>query len=183
MKKTALILSLAFVLVLAALVSLKFSAPKDNRAKPTSRDAAQDLRVPEFTSATFNDGDALAGLGANWTYLRQTAVEPKAAPDLDGTKPTRESVAKLLAKPVELILNEAQITDAKKLATALKPYKKTTVAGRDGYLIPAADLAGGTQFALVGTSTVLLIQGGTTAVWPEKLDPEVTIFIQTVRVP
>lgn len=180
MKKTVSILVLSLVLALAALVMAERNVPKNSQQTGMN---VQELKVPEFTSAAFQSGDALSGLGANWTFLRQNEVGDSEKTDLDGTVLTRESVVKLAGKPIQLILSEAQIIDAGKLVKALKEFETKTVAGRTGYILPAADLAGGTQFALVGTSTVLLVQDANAAQWPEQLDPEVSMYIQTALVP
>lgn len=140
--------------------------------------------MPDLTSAAFPEGDALAGLGADWTYLRQTAFQDRSSAAMPGTSSTRQSVIKAVGKETQLLLEEANIIDRVRLDVALKEQEvaKTEVAGRGGYLVPTADLAGGTGLLLVGTSTTLLIQDATSAAWPRTVLPEVLSYIATVRV-
>lgn len=142
--------------------------------------------LPEPTSAKFASGDALQGLGANWTFLKQEDQRMLSMSFIAGTAPGRESVVQLVGNPkVSLTLEESYINDQKKLDAALaeKDVKKVTVAGREGYIVPMGSLAGGTALVLKGSTTILIIQDTNTELWPEELDTEVATYIATARVP
>lgn len=142
--------------------------------------------LPEPTSARFASGDALQGLGANWTFLKQEDQRMLSMSFVAGTAPGRESVVQLVSNPkVSLTLEESYINDQKKLDAALaeKDVKKVTVAKREGYIVPMGSLAGGTALVLTGSTTILIIQDTNTELWPEELDPEVATYIATARVP
>jgi len=194
----ATLVALSALLVLMSALGIRASKPSvdispysfesvvgDWQERAQISDGSVTTTVPEFASASFPDGDALKGLGADWTFVRQDNVSGKLASALPGTEATRESVIKIVGKDTQLLLTEFEITDAKKLQASLKDAstKKVTVAERSGYIIPTNDIAGGTGFLLVGDSTTLLFQDSRAAEWPKELESEILSYIATVRVP
>lgn len=120
-----------------------------------------------------------------WTYLRQTPLRGQSAAMIEGTSSTRQSLIKVIGKTTQLLLEEADIVDPKKLEMSLqmRAVTKTTVAGRDGYLVPVSDISGGSGLLLVGESTTLLLQDVHAAHWPRALEPDVLAYLRTVQVP
>ena len=141
--------------------------------------------VPDLTSASFPKGDALAGLGADWTYVRQTVLSEKSGSAFPGTFSTRESVIHEIGTKTDLVLEEGNIIDNAALQKGLqsKTVTKTQIAGRDAYLVPIASITGGTGLLLVGDTTTLQIQYSQSAEWPKQLDQAVLSYIATARLP
>ncbi len=154
---------------------------------PAEGDAADEpLALPQPTSAAFVGSDVLRGLGPNWTFVGQQDQKMLSMSYVAGTAPDRESVVRLVAdKGVGLVIEESRIADKKMLEEALKSkdVAKTTVAGKTAYLIPMGGLAGGTALLLVGSTSVLILQDPNAANWPEKLHPEIEMYVRTVDVP
>jgi len=187
---------LGILLVLAAALAIRFlplrvrnprvsSAAVPDQTVATTTADANDIS-PGFTSVRFAGGDALKGLGPNWTFIRQQDQRSMSRSFIDGTAPTRESVVRLISDPnVSLIIEESNIADRKMLdkALAAKDVKQSKIAGRDGFLVPMGDLAGGQALVLTGTSTVLILQDANAALWPAKPNPEVLMYVGTVNVP
>ncbi|MFZ2803804.1 MAG: hypothetical protein WA001_01130 [Patescibacteria group bacterium] len=154
-------------------------------ASSTDQSSTSSSPIPAFTSARFDSGDALGALGPEWTFLRQTdTTDSNDYVPLAGMKSVRETVAKLIDKPTEMMFDEYTVMDAKALQQSLASPQvhKATINGRDGYIIPVGGIAGGTGFAIVGTDSVLLIQDANGAYWPTDVAPEVQSFIGAVRV-
>jgi hypothetical protein len=189
-----LLLPAAFVLCLAAAFGLHYLAPVKTTVKKVktlpppvslSTTGTADTGTPAFTSASFNGGDPFRSLGPEWTFLRQSDLTEKDGKWLAGTVPVREAVVKLIGKDVTMLLTELRITETAKLLQARSSgnVKKAKVAGRDGYMVPMQDMAGGTAFAIVGQNRVLLIQHGESYLWPTGIEPEIANYIVSVDVP
>jgi len=148
--------------------------------------AEEPLALPQPTSAAFVGGDALRGLGSNWTFVSQRDQMMLSMSYFAGTAPQRESVVRLIKDGrVGLVIQESRIVDRKMLDAALKSqdFKETKVAGKSGYIIPMGGLEGGSALLLTGESTVLILQDPETANWPDGLHPEVEMYVRTVNVP
>lgn len=148
--------------------------------------SASDLAFPEPTSAIITSGGVLDGLGPNWTFVGQQDQKMLSVSFVPGTAPDRESVVRLIDNAnIGLGIQESTIVDRQMLDEALasKEATKTTVAGKEGYLVPVGGLEGGTALLLVGSSTVLILQDAEAANWPNELNPEVEMYVRTVRVP
>ncbi len=194
---SASIFGLSIILVLVTSIGIRLglprvsSTPPQNIAGEPAQNALQPTEeaststIPDLTSAAFPDGDALKGLGADWTFVRQEDVSNKASNGLSGTRVMRESVISAVGKTTQLLLTESDIIDRKMLDAAVKAkdVKKVIISGRDGYLVPSLDKNGGTGFLLVGTNTTLLIQDSASASWPKALDAAVLTYIATVHIP
>lgn len=192
---SATMLGLCAILVLVSAVGIRLATPRvapaaEQEGASTTGSATETVvgttasTVPDLTSAAYPDGDALKGLGADWTFVSQRTITEKSAAALPGTNATRESVIKIVGKETQLLLIESDIADQKKLDVALKAknVKKLTIAKRNGYVVPANGIAGGTGFLLVGKNTTLLLQDSASAVWPKSLEPEILSYIATVNV-
>lgn len=171
------------VLVLVTVLGLRLLTP--SRVQNLVPASATSSTIPAFTSATVYDGDALKGLGPEWTFLRQTDLSEKSATSFAGTAPRRESVVKLVGKQVQLVLTELNVIDPKALRASItsQALTGTTIAGREGYVVSVPGLTGGTGFVLIGSTTALLFQDANVAQWPSELDPAVMSYIAAVRVP
>lgn len=148
--------------------------------------AGDQLALPEPTSAAFAGGDVLRGIGANWTFVSQRDQKALSLSYIAGTAPERETVVRLIADgKVGLTIQESRIADRGMLDEALRSedVKRTTVAGKTGYLVPMGGLAGGSALLLAGTSTVLILQDAEAADWPAEPHPEVEMYVRTVSVP
>jgi len=175
----------SLLLVVATAVVLRWSAAPAGSDRRSSAAPEATSTVPSFTSAAFGIGDPLTALGPEWTFLRQRMLGASDAPPLDGVSGFRESYVKVQGKEVGLLLSEYLVTDRVKLDAALASpdVRKSSVAGAEGYLVPTADIGGGTGLLLVGTTRVLLLQHGSSAGWPESPEPEILSYVANVRVP
>lgn len=180
----AVLLLFAVALRLFPQSSVRVAADAYVSSVATSTDGSASS-VPAFTSAAFTSGDALKGLGPEWTYVRQSTLSPNMVGLIAGTAPTRETVVKLIGKDVGYFFEEADIQDPKVLDAALKgkDVHAVNIAERDGYLIPMGDIAGGTGFLLKGATSILVIQDVNAATWPSELPSELLSYIHTVHVP
>jgi hypothetical protein len=148
--------------------------------------AEEPLVLPQPTSAAFVGGDALRGLGSNWTFVSQQDQMMLSMSYIAGTAPQRESVVRLIKDgKVGLVIQESRIIDQKMLDAVLKSKdaKEVKVAGKVGYIIPMGGLDGGNALLLAGPTTVLILQDAETANWPDELNPEVEMYVRTVNVP
>lgn len=192
---SASIFGLSAILVLVTSIGIRLgqlNAPAPSEEDTTSTGQTATLpteetttsTIPDLTSAAFTDGDALKGLGTDWTFVRQDDISGQ-KPILSGTVVKRESVVKAVNKETQLVLTESDIVDQKKLDAALtaKGIKKFVIAGRDGYIIPTGEKTKGTGFLLVGTNTTLLITDAASATWPSALEAAVLTYIATVHTP
>ena len=94
-------------------------APVPVKTTPVTTTAP--VGVPEFTSAAFETGDALAGLGPEWTFLRQDALSGVADAKIPkGTSGIRETLVKLSSASSTMLLTELKIDDAKALRRHLR---------------------------------------------------------------
>lgn len=182
----------AGALVLVAAMALRSASGP--RPSPGSGSGAvsttSESAVPAFTSARFADGDALSGLGPEWTYLWQKELGATDGSGIAGTTPKRQSLVKRSGQSALLLLTELEIADQTKLDKALRDttVSATTVAGRDGYLIPIASLTGGTALLLKGATSVLLIEYGEETYgnmlpWPATIPSDVESYVASVRIP
>lgn len=180
--KRILIIAVCLGLVVAVVTRRSFIA---ERRSVTRSDQNASSTIPAFTSATIHGGDVFSGLGPEWTYLLQSDLKPIEGQWLAGSVPVRNAVVKVSGKETQMMLIEMRITDEAALKLALKnsTAHPLRVAGRDGYVIPMNDSAGGTGFALIGTNRILLIQSGTSYQWPVSIEPEIQSFIASVFVP
>jgi hypothetical protein len=171
-------------LVLAAVAALAVRVTPQRVPSPSEGRVATSS-VPDLTSSAFSEGDALVGLGADWTYISQTSFYGKSAAAINGISPFRQSVIKAVGKSTQLIIEENTMNDRKILDASLasKSVIKISVSGREAYLVPLVDMAGGTGLLLVGDKTALLLQDAVSADWPKTLEPEILSYIATVRVP
>ena len=178
-----LLFVLAFALVLVGMASVRLMRSRAPRS--TTQRVAATSSAPALTSASFLYGDALAGLGADWTFVRQTELDGGSAAQVEGVSSTRQSVIKAIQSGATLVLEEANIRDQAKLDRSLKStaVKPLTIAGRAGYLVPVISIAGGNGFFLMGSSTTLLVQDADSASWPQTLSSEELSYIASVRVP
>ena len=184
------IVGLSLLLVVVSALAVRSSAPRTVEISGTSATttisqtaepsiAAATTTIPDFASAAFPDGDALKGLGADWTFIDQTTTDSTSTVmGLPGLYQTRVSEVKVNGKDIALLLAEASILDQKKLTAALKqkPVKQATIAGRKGYFLSNG-------FFLVGSSTTMFIKDDIAKTWPTTLSAEVLSYIGTVRVP
>lgn len=179
---------LGVVLVIVAAVAMRVAKQSwvENTLPDTTQTATSS--VPDFTSATFTTGDALASVGPEWTFVRQTPEEQSASAPA-GTVSKRESVIQSVEhSSLTLLLEEGSIRDRNALNAFLdervkaKSYTKTTIAGREGYLVTVADIMNSKALLLIGDRTYLLIKRSA-AEWPTELEPEVSSYIGSVRVP
>ncbi len=178
-----LVLSLVALVVVA--VALGAVSKRSSQGAQRFSEVVATSSVPAFTSTSFPAGDALLGLGPEWTFLRQEELSEKDGAWLPGTVPTRQSVVKLTTGQVQMFLVESRIQDQAALDMALADasIKRATVGGRDGYLVSLGDAQGSVAFALVGPTTVLLIQDGLVANWPKDPVPEVVSFVASLHLP
>ncbi len=184
------ILGLSSLLVLVAAIAVRSSLPSPSAPQeatlvapssatttsPVSGDTTTST-VPAFASAAFFDGDALKGLGPEWTFLDQTNVSVSSSV-MAGTQDVRVSRIKVSGKDLQFQLTESKIVDGAVLKAALakKTVKKSKIAGRDGYLVSNG-------FLLVGSSTTLFLHIEQSTTWPSSLSAELLSYIGTVRVP
>ncbi|MFH1620743.1 MAG: hypothetical protein ABIB04_01520 [Patescibacteria group bacterium] len=175
--KQSFIIVGSLLLCIVVLIVAKYSV------KPPKEAEIQTV-VPAFSSAKFEGGDLLQGLGPEWTYLKLSDLGKSDGNWLDGTVPIKEALVKLVGKDVSMMLIELKVEDQDKLDAALKnPTIKTyKEAGRDGYIVPMNDIAEGTAFALVGTDKVLLIQYGNASQWPDQIESEIANFIANLSI-
>jgi hypothetical protein len=176
----AIVATLLLVVGIAVLIRLQ-NPVASTTDTPSTSNVGDD--VPEFTSATFPDGDILKGLGPEWTYLRQSPLESNDARALPGLTPNREALVKLAGESTEMSLAIYDIADHAKLDAALATYSTSTVSSRSGWVIPLNDISGGSGFLLVGSRSALLISLSGSAEWPSTLPAPVTSFITAIRVP
>jgi hypothetical protein len=181
--KRVLLFSLVSLVIIAVALQVLPQQAHETTGQPSG--VAATSSVPAFTSATFPAGDSLLGLGPEWTFLRQEELSEKDGAWLAGTVPTRQSVARLITGNVQLFLVESRIQDQAALDKALTDpsVKRVSVAGRDGYLVPVGDAQGSTAFALMGQTTMLLIQDGLIANWPKDPAPEVLAYVASLHLP
>jgi hypothetical protein len=194
-QKTLLIGALAFLVCAAVLIRV-WPQSMVSSTRTTNSQASQTVAtttIPLFTSAAFFDGDIFHGVGPEWTFVSQSDLANASVPaynPFDGTTPVRNAVIKLVGKNAELSLTEYSIKDRdvlqKKLDTHVFPAM--SLAGRDGFAVPAADESGSTGFALVGTNAVLFIEYGNVqqsgmSQFPTNLEPEVQSFIAAIQIP
>jgi len=188
---SAKLVCIAVVLVVVAALALRFLPGKTSPSVSTGPGPiVASTTVPLFTSAAFFDGDALHGVGPEWTFISQTnlsAQVPPPANPFDGTIAAKMSVIRLTGKTTQLGLSEYSVSDRAALEKKLATYTQATSAGRQGYLVPVADEAGSTGFAIVGTNAILLLQYGNSqsanfAAWPSDLEPEVQSLVASIQV-
>lgn len=189
--KMMLMLGVSLVLAVAFYLRLTLPRPVSDKKAPaqatSTASTSAESGIPAFSSASFADGDPLSSLGPEWTLVRQQELSEDDGHWLDGTVPARESMVKLVGRDASLLLIELNIVDADKLAKALEAdnVKPAAVAGRQGYLVPMNDIAGGNAFALTGDGRALLIQHGQSFLWPQENDlgQEVRNYVANVRMP
>lgn len=185
MKRHHLVFNIAFALVVISAIALRLMSQRNVQMHTRDTDPNVSSAIPAFMSASVSGGDVLQGLGPEWTYLRQQDPTTADGAWLKGTVPMREALVKVSGKNVQMFLVELRIENDRALQSELtsSTSHKATVAGREGYVIPMNDLAGGTGFALVGTRRVLVIQHGQSNLWPSSLESEILSYIASVQVP
>lgn len=141
----------------------------------------RNARGPQLESAKFTTGDALAGIGANWTFLEQSVLTGAEPARIPGTVPSRQSRLKHGDNVLQLVIHEAKKGNASVLEKALSGYEKIGLAGREGYLVP--DASGGASVLFVGSSSVLLLTGVPSVDWKKSLPEALTAYIATVNIP
>ncbi len=180
-----LIGSIVLIVVIAVIVRFVPGAPPT----PSSTSLSSSVSgLPAFTSAKFNSGDVLAGLGPEWSVVRQNQIAGKDAKDLNGTAATRETIVHLIGKNTEMLITEYVINDVGVLDQALGTpnITKHTIAGRDGYIVPVPSLTGGSAFFMAGTSTALMLEYGEDPFgnwmpWPDTVPNAIKSYIASVR--
>lgn len=177
------LVSFSMLLVLASALAIRSSAPAPSvsSSSPLSASSVQDATtstIPAFTSASYSDGDALKGLGPEWTVVEQHDFPKGTVGTMAGFTASRTTVVSLLATSTRLSVTEEALMDPPAFAAAVKKDKlqKIQIAGRDGYLI-------GGGFLLVGERTAVFFQQKDSSVWPTHPAAEVLAYIATVRVP
>jgi len=190
----ALLLGSVLLVMVGALIvrflptTSRIPAPVPAKTAPVTTPAP--VGVPEFTSAAFQTGDSLAGLGPEWTFLRQDDLSGVANAKIPkGTSGVRETLVKLSDASSTMLLTELKIDDAKALEKALsvKAVVARTIAGRKGYVLPVASMTGGSAFMISGTSTALMLEYGEDPYgnlmdWPKTVPAAIASFIATVKV-
>lgn len=116
------------------------------------------------------------------SIIRESSLSAEDGEWLKGTVPEHETVIRLANSETTLLKIDLRITDSNALDTALLSLSRTTVAGRDGYIVPMNDAGGGTGFAMIGKTSIVLIQHGKSYLWPGEPETEVAAYLKSLRV-
>lgn len=155
---------------------------EEYRLMEASVQKKHDEAGPQLQSAKFATGDALAGIGADWTFVEQNVLSGTETPTIPGTKPQRHTRLKQGDDAqVQLVIDEAGKGDAAAFAKTLKGYTALSLAGREGYLVPNS--SGGDSFLLVGSTNIVLLTAVPQIDWKQPLSAPLAAYIATVNIP
>jgi hypothetical protein len=185
MKRTLSFGTWMFILALGVVVLTATLARLGNSRSPEPLvTGSQNFQVdatgtlPDLTSATFASGDALTGLGADWTFIQQEEYSADVTSTLPGIRPARRTLVKELAGTTELMIEEAVLLGQGEFVQTLK--EQTTLGGREVYLLNESPHR---YLVLVGKTSALLIEYSDHRAWKDPLPPAVASYVATVRVP
>ncbi len=143
--------------------------------------ANQNQVEPQLDSSTFTVGDALVGVGGNWTYIEQSTLTGKEAPLIAGTTPTRQSRLKAIEGDQQMALHEARISDDVVFDAARSKHEMVKIGEREARLVLGKD--GSSRLLLAGQTTIVLITPSPLIDWKQKLPEVVATYIASVRIP
>ena len=142
----------------------------------------RDAQSPQLESSKFSTGDALAGIGAHWTFIDQAVLQgTDAKPRFSGTTPQRQTTLKQAESGLQMQVYEANIVDATVFKQAIASAERLNTAGREGYLIP--DVSGGSSLLLMGSRSFIVVTPIPNLKWKQVLPEALTAYIATVSIP
>lgn len=141
-----------------------------------------DAQGPQLQSAKFATGDALAGIGADWTFVEQQVLAGDGTSPVAGTTLQRHTRLKQgTTEESQLLIDEMRIEQKASFEKAVASYARISLAGRDGYLVP--NTSGGDSLLLVGPSNAILLTAIPQPDWKQALSPALAAYIATVNIP
>ncbi len=142
----------------------------------------RDARSPQLESSKFSTGDALSGIGANWTFIDQAILTASdAKPRFAGTSPQRQTMMKQAESGLQMQVYEAKVIDTASFTKATASAERMNIAGREGYLVP--DSSGGSALLLTGPGSIIVLTPVPNLDWKAPLPEALTAYIATVSIP
>ncbi|MCC7357805.1 hypothetical protein IT408_04890 [Candidatus Uhrbacteria bacterium] len=185
---TLFIISIGLVCV--SVIAVRFFLPQTIRLRITEDEyrlmeqAVEKNRaasLPQLESSKFSNGDALSGIGGNWTFLDQAVLDGSTTkPRFAGTVPQRQTMMKLAEGELKLQVYEAKIVDTIAFQKELLSAEKINIAGREGYLVP--DISGGSSLLMKGSDSIVVLTVIPNFDWKNRLPDALSAYIATVSI-